>query len=153
MAPYEVRELLDVVGPRQAVVTAGARLGFSRSACHELAIVVSELASNIVKYGVRGTIELLPVVDTEHGVGLMVVASDEGPPFFDLEMALQDGFSDRGPIDPGTLLKRGGIGAGLGAVVRLTDMFAVEPKGVGKILRATRFLRRPKRRADGPAPR
>ena len=142
MPSFEVRESLDVVAPRQAVVTASSQIGFSRNASHELAIVVSELASNIVKYGVRGSIEFSPVDHPDHGPGIVICAHDAGPPFHDLKLALQDGFSDRGPIDPGTLLKRGGIGAGLGAVVRLTDEFAVESTTLGKTVRATRFLKR-----------
>jgi anti-sigma regulatory factor (Ser/Thr protein kinase) len=145
MTSYEVKDRLDVVQPRQAVVATGHKLGFSRSACHELAIVVSELASNIVKYGISGHIEHRTITDPEHGVGIMVIADDRGPPFHDLSLAIQDGYNDRGPIDPGTLLKRGGIGAGLGAIVRLTDVFVVEAREIGKTVRATRFVKRPRR--------
>jgi hypothetical protein len=63
-------------------------------------------------------------------------------------MALQDGCDDRGPIDPAHLLKRGGLGIGLGAVVRLMDSLQVEQDKDGKQIRAVRYLRRPRTRAS-----
>jgi anti-sigma regulatory factor (Ser/Thr protein kinase) len=143
MAMYEIREAIDLYAPRQGVKEIGANLGFTRNDCHELAIVVSELASNILKYGVSGTIS---IEDAPSGAGLMLVARDHGPAFHDLQLALRDGYDDRGPIDPATLMKRGGLGTGLGAIVRLSDSFAVEPLGVGKIIRVVRYRSRPKRR-------
>ncbi len=115
-----------------------AEVGFARRECAELAIVTSELTSNILKYGVRGSIEFDQVQD-ERGEGLAIVAVDCGPPFKNLELALQDGFSDDGPIDPGAFLKRQGIGGGLGAIVRLTHSFAVEPMDGGKRIHVVRY--------------
>ena len=126
MASYDVREPLDVYEPRRAVQALAAGIGFSHNECKELAIVVSELASNIIKYGLKGSIELENVLDSKCGPGVAIAAYDIGPPFPDLGMALQDGYDDRGPIDPLKLLNRRGLGAGLGAVVRLTDTFEVE---------------------------
>src|ERR1700724_19495 len=45
----------------------------------EVAIVVSELASNIVKYGVRGEIALHVAAAGGDGIALTVVARDVGP--------------------------------------------------------------------------
>jgi len=146
MAMYEIREALDMYAPRQGVKSIGANLGFSRNDCHELAIVVSELASNILKYGVRGTISIEDADDAKRGSGVLLIARDLGPPFYDLQLALLDGYDDRGPIDPCTLLKRGGLGTGLGAIVRLSDSFAVEPLPVGKSIRVIRYRLRPKSR-------
>jgi serine/threonine-protein kinase RsbT len=143
-ARYSVREALDVYEPRRAIQALGRELGFERKDCHELAIVLSELVSNIVKYGVSGSVSMEKVVDARHGPGVAIVAEDVGPPFFDLAMAVQDGYDDRGPIDPVKLLRRGGLGTGLGAVVRLTDSFHVEPLPKGKRVRVTRFVKRPK---------
>jgi anti-sigma regulatory factor (Ser/Thr protein kinase) len=146
MPRYDVVHSADLYGPRHAAMQVGATLGFSRTDCHELAIVVSELTSNILKYGVRGSIELDVVESAELGRGLLVTARDLGPPFRNLDTALKDGHDDRGPIDPGTLLRRGGIGAGLGAVLRLTDTFQVESLPLGKAIRVVRYVRRPRRR-------
>ena len=146
MAMYEIREAIDLYAPRQSVRLIGASIGFSRNDCHELAIVVSELASNILKYGVRGTISIEDAQDAKRGSGVLLVARDQGRPFYDLQLALRDGYDDRGPIDPATLLKRGGLGTGLGAIVRLSDSFEVEPLPVGKSIRVVRYRSRPKNR-------
>jgi anti-sigma regulatory factor (Ser/Thr protein kinase) len=132
MPVYKVRDSLDVFAPRQAAFEIAGKLGFPRHESRELSIAVSELASNIVKYGVRGTIEVQEVRDAELGVGVSVVARDVGPPFHNLAMALQDGCDQDGPIDPVLLLKRAGLGIGLGAVVRFTDTFDVAHGESGK---------------------
>src|SRR5688500_6210987 len=119
MASHRIHHPIDMYAARQAVETLAATLGFQRREQQELAIVVSELCSNIVKYGIRGSVELEPVNDTANGVGVSIVARDVGPPFRNLGMALQDGCDDHGPIDPSVLLKRSGLGIGLGAVARL----------------------------------
>ncbi|HYQ41187.1 MAG TPA: ATP-binding protein [Polyangiaceae bacterium] len=144
MPRFTIRERLDVFEPRRLIRTAAAEIGFRHSCCLELAIVVSELCSNILKYGIEGSIEFDKLVDHHNGVGVEVLASDVGPPFQNLELALQDGHDDRGPIDPGSMLKRGGLGTGLGAVVRLTDAFAVQ-YGVGsKTICVKRYVARPR---------
>jgi hypothetical protein len=55
-------------------------------------------------------------------------------------MATTDHHDDRGPIDPSLLLHRGGLGTGLGAVLRLSDRFEYRELEEGKEIRA-RFFR------------
>ncbi len=124
MPRYEVREWVDVLYLQRRMQEFAAGQGFVRRECAELAIVVSELASNILKYGIQGSIDMEPWFDPQ-GEGLRVVATDRGPPFNDLMTALKDGHDDRGPIDPAHVLSRRGIGGGLGAIVRLTHHFDV----------------------------
>lgn len=136
-----IDEELDVFGARRAGRELAAQAGFVRREQEELAIVISELATNILKYGIRGDITLELVRDERRGLGVRVTARDVGPPIFNLEMALVDGQGDRGPIDPCQLLRRRGLGAGLGAVVRLTDSFEYEPGAQEKRIRIVRFKR------------
>ena len=117
-------------------------IGFSRNEATELAIVASELGSNIIKYGDHGSLTctaLESAPGTE--LGLSLVARDFGPPFRNLAVALLDGCDDSGPLDPIRLLQRKGIGGGLGAVVRLTHSFAVHPMDVGKEIKVERYVK------------
>jgi serine/threonine-protein kinase RsbT len=132
----------DVYGARNGVRAFAAALGFGPGAQGELVIVVSELATNILKYGVRGAITLSRISDESGRAGIEIAASDEGPAIRDFESALRDGWTDGAPIDPMRLLRRRGIGAGLGAVARLTDSVRYESASPGKVIVARRFLRR-----------
>ena len=144
-ASFDVRDPVDLYAPRRSVLELALRLGFSRSEGQELAIVVSELISNVLKYGVRGSVRFEAVNRPPQGAGLEITARDEGPPFHDLQLAMRDGFTDRGPVDPVQLFKRTGIAAGLGAIVRLTDSFELRPLPLGKEIRVTRYRVRPRR--------
>jgi anti-sigma regulatory factor (Ser/Thr protein kinase) len=144
---FKVREAMDLYGPRRAIRDYCETLGFARSDCQELAIVVSELTSNILKYGIVGSIEFCRDSAPAHGTGIRIVARDMGPPFFDFELALRDGYNDRGPIDPVTLLRRGGLGTGLGAVQRLSDSLKVEYLPGGKAIEVIRYLKRLRRKS------
>lgn len=146
MRTCEIREEIDVFRARHVAREVAEELGFTKLEREELAIVASELASNIVKYGVRGSIEIDEVRDRVLGRGIALRAHDRGPPFHDVQMALQDGCDDRGPLDPATLHKRRGIGGGLGAVIRFTDSFHCEHAEGGKTVIAIRYRKRPKRR-------
>jgi anti-sigma regulatory factor (Ser/Thr protein kinase) len=137
-------EALDVFVVRWTAQRLAAVIGFSSQVRQELAIVVSELATNILKYGVRGQIAMAAVDDPGLGRGIELIAEDEGPPLADLGIAVRDGHCDRGPIDPAKQIGRGGIGAGLGAVIRLTDSFDYRPGPHRKSFRVVRYLARPR---------
>jgi CheY-like chemotaxis protein/anti-sigma regulatory factor (Ser/Thr protein kinase) len=136
---------VHVFAARTAVRARAQAVGFGRIGCDELVIVASELASNILKYGVRGEIIVTQVNDPVDGHGVRIEARDEGPAFHDLAMALRDGCGDRGPLDPATIFRRKGLGAGLGAVVRFTDTFECREEKGGKRIVVVRFVLRPKR--------
>lgn len=145
----KVSQDIDGFTAREATGRAAEKLGFSKIAVAELKIVASELASNIVKHTPGGEITIEPWRDQEYGPGLSVTARDRGPPFRDLALALRDGHDDSGKIDPAVLLRRKGIGGGLGAIWRLTDVFEYQVAPGGKSVRVVRFLTRPRRRAGG----
>jgi len=144
--PSETRSF--AIQGRSDVVVAGSqgrrfavRHGFDVRRATELAIVVSELASNIVKHGVRGEIRLIWSPETPPQGEIAIEAHDAGPPIHDLQMAMTDGYDDRGPIDPALILRRGGLGTGLGAIARLADRLEYRQEKAGKVLTA-RFLLR-----------
>lgn len=143
MPVFEIRAWIDVLAARRALKMLAGELGFQPRETSELAIVASELGSNIIKYGRHGSLTFRPLEARDaSGKGVSVVARDYGPQFHDLTTALQDGCDDRGPLDPMLLFQRKGIGGGLGAVLRLTHSFAVHPLADGKEIVVERYLKR-----------
>lgn len=138
-------EALDVFVARWSAEKLAISIGFPAAARMEIAIVVSELATNILKYGVRGWMVMERTHDETLGPGIEIIAEDQGPPLADLATAVRDGFGDRGPLDPTRQIGRGGIGAGLGAIIRLTDTFEYHASPTHKTFRTVRYLQRPTR--------
>lgn len=96
---------------RRAAVDFAARLGFSMERASNLAIVTTELATNILKHASSGEIVLTSVF-SEHHQGVDVVALDKGPGISKIAESLRDGYSTAGSQ-----------GTGLGAITRLADSF------------------------------
>lgn len=136
---FPVRALGDVLIARKRAQEMALQFGLGSRRATEIAIAVSELATNIVKYGIHG--EVVVVQDPGAGTngGIRVVARDIGPPIRNLEVALQDGYDDSGPIDPTLVLRRGGLGTGLGAVLRFADLFEYQQGEAGKAITVTFF--------------
>lgn len=138
---FAIQKRTDVVVTASQARRFAARHGLSTRRATELAIVVSELASNIVKHGIQGEIRLIWDPEAPPSGEIAIEARDVGPPIHDLQLAMTDGYDDRGPIDPALLLRRGGLGTGLGAIARLADRLEYreeksgEEKG-GKVLTA-----------------
>lgn len=143
MIEVRIEHQADIIAAQQVARRAARSVGFSRRVCAELMIVASELSSNILKYGKRGVLRVEPVDDPQRGAGLRVTAEDRGPPFKSFETALLDGFDDQGPLDPLVLASRKGTASGLGAVRRLTHEVGWEPREIGKVVTATRYLKAP----------
>jgi len=105
----QVSQVSDVPAARRAVTALAVAIGFVEKDSDEVALAVSELATNLVKHAKGGTLTLTPLVE-EGRVGLQVTSQDSGPGIADVERALTDGFSTVGSL-----------GYGLGAVNRLMD--------------------------------
>lgn len=145
---YAVTVEADVFIARQAAEKLASAEGFARLAAQEVALIVSELAWNIIRHAGGGRIDISTLDDVRHGRGLEIRAWDPKPPIGDLALAQRDGHTAGGPIPPGAMLHRRGIGSGLGAVARLGDRLVQEPVGDGKCLVVTRYRVRP-RQAPG----
>jgi anti-sigma regulatory factor (Ser/Thr protein kinase) len=137
---FPIRGRSDVVTVSSHAGRMARRFGLDARRSQELAIVVSELASNIVKHGVDGEIVLTLAPDSSPAGEITIEARDVGPPIRDLQLAMIDGNDDRGPIDPALILRRGGLGTGLGAVARLADRVEYREHDGGKTITA-RFFR------------
>ncbi|MFT3924580.1 MAG: ATP-binding protein [Myxococcales bacterium] len=126
-----VRNPLDIFELRRILRGLADSQGFSSKARQSLEIVATELATNILKHGVEGNVELSCLDDIKWGPALRLEATDRGPKITNLAAALKDGSDAGGPIDPAHFWRRGGIAAGLGAIARLSDELHYEHVGSG----------------------
>jgi anti-sigma regulatory factor (Ser/Thr protein kinase) len=97
---------------RQLAVLATAA-GFNETQAGRLAIVTTELATNLVKHAGGGEL-YTAVVETDAGPAIDLLAVDRGTGMLDVNACLRDGYSTAG--SPGT---------GLGAIARLSSTFDV----------------------------
>lgn len=140
MISVPVTEASQVAEARRRAVAIARRLGFDETAAGRVAIVVTELATNLVKYGAFGEI-LLASFEDETGTGVEAIALDKGEGFADVDEAMRDGHSTGG--SPGT---------GLGAVRRQSQAFDIASwPGLGAAILA-RIHARPSRASPNPVP-
>ncbi|MEO6676098.1 MAG: ATP-binding protein [Pseudomonas sp.] len=95
--------------------------GFDATDAGRVALVVTELASNLLKHATRGELHVR-TLPRPSGVGIEILAVDRAGGF-DVHACLTDGFSTRGTQ-----------GIGLGAVSRQTEVFDVYADQRGAVL-------------------
>jgi anti-sigma regulatory factor (Ser/Thr protein kinase) len=121
-----VTEETQVFEARRIAVKIASDLGWGEEASGKLAIVVTEICTNLVKHAREGQIHVGPCGNSEK-VGIEVLAFDRGPGARELESCIRDGFSTSGT--PGT---------GLGAIARLAtefDLFSQPGRGTCLVAR------------------
>jgi anti-sigma regulatory factor (Ser/Thr protein kinase) len=134
MERLTVTDPSHVAAARRFAAQHAATAGYDETDAGRLAIIVTELANNVLHHGGGG--EMLVGLDTVGGTGLQVIALDRGPGMANVAECLRDGFSTGGT--PGN---------GLGAVQRLAQDVAIHSRpGAG-----TAVLARIRRRGD-PVP-
>ena len=109
---FDVNEPSQVGEARRGSVLMANRLEFDEATCGRLALVVTELGTNLARHAQGGRL-LVAVREGPAGAGIEVIAVDNGPGMADVEHCLRDGVTTS--TTPGT---------GLGAVQRLSDEFA-----------------------------
>ena len=110
---FSMTDATQVGVARRAGSALGRQLGFDEEEAGKIALVVSELGTNLVKHAREGEL-LLSVARDGAARGVGVLALDRGPGIANLAEALRDGYSTAG--SPGT---------GLGAIRRLSATFDV----------------------------
>lgn len=114
-----VRSSLEALTwPYRCAVLAQSH-GFAPRAIREIEIAAAELAANTLRHGGGGM--LYANVSNESDPVFEMIAEDEGPGFNDIELALQDGVSRGVVLHKEVPTFRSSLGAGLGAIQRLTD--------------------------------
>jgi anti-sigma regulatory factor (Ser/Thr protein kinase) len=102
-----VHDSSQVGTARRAAVAEAVRLGAAESESGKVALVVTELATNLARHGGGGELLLRSMTEP---AALEIVAIDRGPGMASVEQALRDGYSTGGTN-----------GVGLGAVQRVSD--------------------------------
>jgi anti-sigma regulatory factor (Ser/Thr protein kinase) len=120
-----VRDATDVAEARRAAATLARSLSFDPTIAGQLAIIVTEAATNLVKHGGGGSI-LLNQIDPEAAPAVEILAIDKGPGMDNVERFLVDGYSTAG--SPGN---------GLGAIARLSTFYEIySSPGLGTVVLA-----------------
>jgi anti-sigma regulatory factor (Ser/Thr protein kinase) len=121
----QVQDASQVGTARRAAVAEAERLGAGERESGKVALIVTELATNLARHAGGG--ELLLRSLPAPGAALEIVALDRGPGIANVEQALRDGYSTGGSN-----------GVGLGAVQRIADrceIFSVPHAGTAVLVR------------------
>lgn len=113
---------------RRAAQKLAEKLGFAETDAGRVALIATELGSNLLKHAGRGELHLQALPRPE-GAGIELIAVDRGQGF-DLHACLTDGYSTRGTQ-----------GIGLGAVERQSDVFDAYSDSRGSVLLARLYPR------------
>jgi anti-sigma regulatory factor (Ser/Thr protein kinase) len=112
----------DIAAARRVGQRMAQQQGFDDTRAGQLAIVITETATNMLKHAGEGRMQLSYVHGGE-ARGIDVLGIDRGPGIANLGVALRDGVSSAGTA-----------GTGLGALRRLSDQFdAYAPRGKGAV--------------------
>ncbi len=117
---FHIGELSEIASARRAGNELGRRLGFDEVRTGQVAIVITEAATNIVKHAREGEI-LLRSLEADGKFGIEIVAIDRGPGMANVALRMEDGNSTAGTY-----------GVGMGAIRRLAqefDIYSVEGQG------------------------
>ncbi len=117
---FRLEDASTVSAVRRAAQEVGTAVGLDANRIAGLAIVATELASNLVKHADDGRLLVRPV-RTGDIAGVELIAIDAGPGMRDVARSTRDGHSTAGTL-----------GIGLGAIARQAgwlDMSSVEGRG------------------------
>lgn len=113
---------IDLLEPADNALVVSAtmymaqKIGFDENIRFLIASAVSELATNILRYAMRGQVLLRMVQDAEK-LCFEVIAQDNGPGIARIKDAMQEHYSSGG-----------GLGLGLPSVKRIMDEFEIDSK-------------------------
>ena len=115
---------------RRAAIGIATAASMDEADTGRVALVVTEVATNILKHAGKGYVLLKSIEESEGGPGVEIIGLDRGRGMPDLAECLRDGFSTAG--SPGT---------GLGAISRLAshwDVYTAPERGTAIVARVLR---------------
>jgi anti-sigma regulatory factor (Ser/Thr protein kinase) len=125
-----IEEQSQTAEARRIAREMARKTGFDENVAEQVAIVVTEAATNLLKHASGGEILIRIVADDSNvPASLELLALDKGPGMRNLEQCLRDGFSTGGSP-----------GQGLGAIVRLSsaaDFYSEAGRGAALLARWT----------------
>lgn len=122
---FEITEASHTAEVRRFTSRLAEAAGFNESQAGGVALVTTELATNLLKHAGRGEIVVRPIVK-RGTAGVELLALDGGSGIANLAQSLRDGYSTAG--SPGT---------GLGAIARIAAEFDIQTQlGKGTALMA-----------------
>ncbi len=127
-APLAIADMSGVGEARRAAQWLADRLGFSETRAGRVALVVTELATNLAKHARNGEILLRPLNSPSERAGVEVLAIDAGPGIPDVALSETDGYSTAGTL-----------GHGLGAIRRQSDDFWIYTQPSGTVIASRVF--------------
>jgi len=123
-----IEEQSQTADARRIARAVSRNAGFEETLAEQVAIVVTEACTNLLKHAGGGELLLRAVgEDVRGGAGLELLVLDRGPGMRNLEQCLRDGFSTGGSP-----------GQGLGAIVRLSttsDFYSEAGRGAAILAR------------------
>ena len=122
----ELRDFSDVAEARRVAVRLAGRTDFTDIDAANMALVITEMTTNVIKHAKGGRL-ILRLVPRGQQLGVELMTLDQGPGINDLAQSMRDGYSTAG--SPGT---------GLGAVKRLAaefDIHSIPGKGTAVLVR------------------
>src|SRR5512144_875821 len=113
MLSLRISENSQIAEARRMACALARQSGMSEQEVARIVIVVTEIATNLVKYSDEGEL-LVSKLEVAQKTAIDIIALDRGPGIKDLSGSLRNGYSTSG--SPGT---------GLGAIIRQSTVFDI----------------------------
>ena len=129
---FDMEESSQVGQARRDAAALAASLDFNETRQGALALILTEVANNLVRHAVQGEL-FLRVLEAEGVPGIEITAVDKGPGIASVSQCMQDGYSTAGTA-----------GNGMGAIARLSDRLEIySVVGQGTVLVAQVWAKPP----------
>ena len=132
-----ITEMSQVGQARREAVLLAQQSGFNESYVGKIALIATELGTNLVKHATSGQL-LMRVSDYDEGNYFEFLSLDRGPGMAEVSQCMADGYSTAG--SPGT---------GLGAIARMADQFDIYSQLKSGTVAVARIVSGPTARAIG----